>query len=127
MEAYTFKHLCVLLIWLQVIKLFIYNLVVITTAHTFTIVGSLMPEPKPYLYLDIFKSVAFSNMDFIVGSIMTAPNLAACLASFFAFHHESGRLEKLCIEMESVNRNVLGGKTYLGRGKALFILRIVFS
>jgi hypothetical protein len=69
--------------------------------------------------LKIFKSVGFSDMDFIVGSVMVGPIMVGCIISFFALDYKSKNLENVCREMEDINRKHLGGIVYKGRGKIL--------
>ena len=102
---------------LQLLKLGFYLILVIFTANIFTLVALTLPDPNPVIYMEIFKSVGFSNMDFVVGSTMLAPNIIACFVCYFALNHEYQRLEEACEEMEATNRKHLGKVVYNGKGR----------
>lgn len=107
----------------QIWKLIFYFIVVLLTANSFTIMNMILHVERPFVFWDVYKSVAFSDMDFYVGSIMTVPSSIACFVIFFAIERGSDNLEKLCLQMGEVNiKHFNSGVTYTGRGKLILCL-----
>lgn len=113
---------------IQLIKLGIFLIMASLGSNLFNIAGYFLPEPRTLIYLDIFKSVGFSNMDFFVSIAMFNTVIIFTLVVFFALEIESKRLESLCLEMEEVNAKPFCRISYRGKGKlTLFVPQTQYS
>ena len=92
---------------------------IVSPICSITVVGMTLPEPRPFIYLHIFRSVSFSNIDYIAGTGMFAANVISCFASSVAFHYESKNLEKVCLKMGRIGSKLPHKKEYAGRGEDL--------
>jgi hypothetical protein len=75
------------------------------------------PDPNPFIYLDIFKSVGFSVMDFFVAMLLTGTaSIISSFVTFFALSTESQKLEKDFIEMAAIKAKPFCRIPYKGKG-----------
>ena len=105
----------------QVIKLALYIILAFFATNIFSIIGFFLPESRPFIYMDIFKSVGFSNMDFFVAVSLFNIVVVFNLVVFFALDNECKQLEKVCLEMEEVNAKPFCRISYKGKGKLALI------
>jgi hypothetical protein len=81
------------------------------------------PDPNPFIYLDIFKSVGFSVMDFFVAMLLTGTaSICSSFVTFFALSTESQKLEKVFIEMAAIKTKPFCRIPYKGKGLVVMVV-----
>ena len=89
--------------------------------NTFTCFGLLMPKRNLFIYLDIFKTVGFSSMDFCILFVMATVNLTSSILNFVFLRRHSSKFNDICDNLSKVNlkkNNLL--KQYDGESKFVF-------
>jgi hypothetical protein len=89
--------------------------------NTFTCFGFILPKRNLFIYLEIFKTVGFSSMDFSIGFVVVVTNLTSSILNFVCLRKASSRFDGICDDLSKVIfRKNNFTKQYNGKGKVMF-------